>query len=120
LPGGGGGGGADPFAGGGDIYRDRFPQSYEEYLRQKAGGGSGEGAGSSEYVSYDNETGEVTLRLPPKYEKYAQDLMEALYEEYFGAPAGSEAKRAEMNTWVADWLKKREEEDATSGLNIEL
>ncbi len=112
-PGGGegpGGGGAGPF-GGGDIYRDRHPATYEEYLAGKAGAGA---AGAGEYVSFDNETGEVTLRLPPKYQKYASELIEELYDEYFGAPAGAQDKRAEMNAFVADWLKKREEGEAQS------
>jgi hypothetical protein len=101
--------GGAPFGGGGggDYIRDRFPETYEEYLAGKQGGGAGAGT----YVSFDNELGEVTLRLPPKYQKWSGELLEQLYDEFFGSPAGDPKVQENMNLYVAEWLKKRESEE---------
>ena len=107
----GGGGGGDPFGGGGggrggDYIRDRFPETYEEYIAGKQGGG-----GPSSYVSFDNEMGEVTLRLPPKWQKHATDLLEDLYDQFYGTPAGDPKVQEDMNLFVADWIKTKEAEE---------
>jgi len=107
LPGAGGKGGSGGQAFGGDYVRDRFPATYEEYLAQKAGK---DAPGPSRYVTFDNEIGEVTLRLPPQYQRYQEEVLEALYEEYFGSPAGDRKVQDDMNAFVAEWLKKRERE----------
>jgi hypothetical protein len=101
--GGKGGGGA---FGGGDYIRDQFPDTYEGYLAKKAGK---EGTAGGKLVTYDNEIGEVTLRLPPQYVQHSAELLEELYEQFFGAPAGDPKVQEEMNLFVAEWLKKKDE-----------
>ncbi len=102
--GGGGGGGGNVF-GGGDYIRDQYPETYEAYLAKKSGK---EPAADARYVTFDNEIGEVTLRLPPQYKQYQAELLEDLYNEFFAAPAGDRKVQDEMNAFVAEWLKKRE------------
>lgn len=96
-------GGGQPF-GGGDYIRDQFPDTYEEYLAKK----SGKEAGGGKFVTFDNEIGEVTLRLPPQFQQYQAELLEALYDEFFGSPAGDRKVQDDMNMFVVDWLKKKE------------
>ena len=92
--------------GGGDYIRDQFPESYDGYLAKKAGK---EGqVGDGKFVTFDNELGEVTLRLPPEYTKYQAELLEDMYDEFFAAPAGDRKVQDEMNLFVAAWLKKKE------------
>jgi hypothetical protein len=98
-------GGGAPF-GGGDYIRDQFPATYEEYLAKK----SGQEVGSGKFVTFDNEIGEVTLRLPPQFQQYQTELLEALYDEFFAAPAGDRKVQDDMNLFVVDWLKKKEAE----------
>lgn len=97
-------GGGSAF-GGGDYIRDQFPETYEGYLAKKAGK---DGAGDGSYVTFDNEMGEVTLRLPPEHSKYQGELLEDLYDEFFGSPAGDRKVQDLMNAFVAEWLKKKE------------
>lgn len=102
---GGGGGGKDAF-GGGDYIRDQFPATYDEYLAKK----SGEAGTGGKFVTFDNELGEVTLRLPPQYQQHQSELLEALYDEFFASPAGDRKVQDEMNAFVVEWLKKKEGE----------
>ena len=104
--GGGGGGGGAPF-GGGDYIRDQFPDTYDEYLAKKAG----DTGGPAKFVTFDNEIGEVTLRLPSQYQKFQAELLEALYEEFFGSPAGDRKVQDDMNVFVVEWLKKNAAEE---------
>jgi hypothetical protein len=90
---------------GGDYIRDQFPDSYEEYLAKKAGK---EGKAHGQYVTFDNEIGEVTLRLPAHFRQYQGELLEDLYDEFFASPAGDRKVQEEMNLFVAEWLKKKE------------
>src|SRR5207248_1652004 len=98
------GGGGNAF-GGGDYVRDQFPQTYDEYMAKKSGK---DAKTDGRYVTFDNELGEVTLRLPPEHAKYQAELLEDLYDEFFASPAGDRKVQDEMNTYVAEWLKKRE------------
>lgn len=91
--------------GGGDYIRDQFPETYDGYLAKKAGK---EGDADGKLVTFDNELGEVTLRLPPHQQQYQAELLEDLYEEYFASPAGDRKVQEEMNKYVAEWLKKKE------------
>lgn len=91
--------------GGGDYIRDQFPETYEGYLAKKAGKEPG---ADGKYVTFDNEMGEVTLRLPPQFQQYQGELLEDLYEEFFASPAGDRKVQDEMNKYVAEWLKKKE------------
>ncbi len=103
--------GGGPF-GGGDYIRDQFPETYEEYLAKK----SGQSGGPQKFVTVDNELGEVTLRLPPQYRQYQADLLDDLYHEFYGSPAGDPKVQDEMNKFVADWLKKKAEDEARGTL----
>jgi hypothetical protein len=102
--------GGGPF-GGGDYIRDQFPETYDEYLAQKAGK---EGGGPQKFVTVDNELGEVTLRLPPQYKEHQAELLDDLYQEFFGSPAGDPKVQDEMNKFVVEWLKKKGEEKSQS------
>lgn len=91
--------------GGGDYIRDQFPDTYDEYLAKKSGK---EGSADARYVTFDNEIGEVTLRLPPQFRQYQGEILEDLYDEFFAAPAGDRKVQDEMNAFVAEWIKKKE------------
>lgn len=108
-----GGGGGNPF-GGGDYIRDQFPDTYEDYLAKKAG----KAPDAGKFVTFDNEIGEVTLRLPPQFTQYQAELLEDLYDEFFGAPAGDRKVQDDMNNYVAQWLKKKEGEAGKEGLSL--
>jgi len=94
--------------GGGDYIRDQFPDTYEDYLAKKAG----KEPGSNKLVTFDNEIGEVTLRLPPKLSHHQAELIEALTDEFYGTAAGDRKVQEDMNTFVVEWLKKKEAEEA--------
>jgi hypothetical protein len=95
---------------GGDYIRDQYPDTYDEYLAKKAG----QDAQPKRFVTYDNELGEVTLRLPTEYQKWQSELIEAVTDEYYGAPAGDRKVLDEMNSFVGEWLKKKQSEEAQS------
>ena len=99
------GGGGNPF-GGGDYIRDQFPETYEGYLAKKAG--KEQPSEEGKYVTFDNEQGEVTLRLPPAYREFQGELLEDLYDEFYASPAGDRKVQDEMNAFVAAWLKKKQ------------
>ncbi|RME72718.1 MAG: hypothetical protein D6776_08230 [Planctomycetota bacterium] len=90
--------------GGGDYIRDQFPESYDEYLASKEGG---EGGGGSGFVAWDNVHGELTLRLPPELREHGKELLAALYEEFFGEPAGDPKVLERMNLFCAEWLQNK-------------
>ncbi|MHC4831259.1 MAG: hypothetical protein ACYTFT_13045 [Planctomycetota bacterium] len=99
---GGGGGGA----GGGDYIRDAFPATYGEYLAGKTENEST----TNKYVTWDNTIGEVTLRVPPQYNAYRNDLLMEMYEKYYGEPAGDPKVLEAMNLWVGEWLENKAKE----------
>ena len=98
-------GGGNPF-GGGDYIRDQFPDTYEAYLAKKAG--KEQPSEEGKYVTVDNELGEVTLRVPPQYRQFQEELMEDFYHEFYQAGAGDRKVLEEMNAFVAAWLKKKQ------------
>jgi len=89
---------------GGDYIRDQFPESYDDYLAKKEGR---EGSVGGKFVTFDNSIGEVTLRIPPEFNEHRQDLLQRLYDEYYGTPAGDPKVLEEMNLFVAEWIKKK-------------
>ncbi|MFC1705218.1 hypothetical protein ACFL59_00165 [Planctomycetota bacterium] len=95
--------------GGGDYIRDQFPQSYEEYLAKKEGR-DGTATGGK-FVTFDNTIGEVTLRVPPEFERYQAELLEELTMRYYGEAAGDPKVLDEMNTFVGEWLQKKAKEE---------
>ena len=54
----------------------------------------------------------MTLRVPPEFKPFQGELLELLYEEYYGAPAGDPKVLDEMNTFVGEWLQKKAQEEA--------
>jgi hypothetical protein len=112
----GGSGGGNVF-GGGDYIRDQYPETYEGYLRKKAGKDA-DASEAGKYVTFDNEMGEVTLRLPPELQQYQAELLEELYEEYYASPAGDRKVQEEMNRFVAEWLKKKGAGEGAQGLSM--
>src|SRR5690242_2524780 len=46
-------------------------------------------AKAGRYVVYDNETGEISVSLPPRFAKLKRELEEDLLEEFMGEPSGS-------------------------------
>lgn len=93
---------------GGDYIRDQYPETYDEYLAQK----EGEGGSTSKFVTFDNTIGEVTLRVPPEFKQYQEELLGILYERYYGEPAGDPKVLEEMNIFVGEWLQKKAQEEA--------
>lgn len=91
-----------------DFMRGQFPDTYDEYLAQKEGRESDAG----KFVTYDNSIGEVTLRVPPEYNAYRGELLEILYERYYGEAAGDPKVLDEMNQFVGEWLQKKAQEEA--------
>lgn len=113
--GGGGERGGGSAFGGGDYIRDQYPETYEGYLAKKAGKDAPVAEGGK-YVTFDNEMGEVTLRLPPEQRQYQGELLEDLYDQFFAAPAGDRKVQDEMNAFVAEWLKKKQGGPETQSL----
>jgi hypothetical protein len=71
---------------------------------------AGEGP-AGRYMQYDNEMGAMMLNLPPRFAKYKGDLQEDLMDAFYGAAAGGKTKHQEINEWIAEWIRKKEEED---------
>lgn len=65
------------------------------------------------YLQYDNEMGAMMVDLPPKFAKYKGELEEDLMDAFYGAEAGGNQMHATIDDWIADWMKKKEEEDPT-------
>ena len=63
------------------------------------------------YVTYDNESGEILLNLPPRFSKYKRELEEELMEEFMGEPSGSVEGGRSLDAWVRQWIEKKTKED---------
>ncbi len=63
------------------------------------------------YTQYDNDTGAIMVNLPDKFAKYKADLEEDLMDEFYGDPAGSADGAKSLDTWIKDWIDKKERED---------
>ena len=71
---------------------------------------AGEGP-KGRYMQYDNEMGAMMLNLPPQFSKYKRDLQEDLMDEFYGAAAGGKEQHKNINEWIADWIRRKQEED---------
>lgn len=71
---------------------------------------TGEGP-PGQYMQYDNEIGAMMLNLPPRFSKYKADLVEDLMDHFYGAAAGGKEQHQRINEWIADWIRKKEDED---------
>ena len=63
------------------------------------------------YMQYDNEMGAMMLNLPPRFSKYKDELQEDLMDEFYGSSAGGKEMQRTIDEWIADWIRKKEEED---------
>lgn len=75
---------------------------------------SNSGHGQSHYVEFDNETGGMTLTLPPHLARYKTELANDLYQEYFLANP-DEGTFDSISEFIEDWLARKQEEDGTAG-----
>ncbi len=71
---------------------------------------SGEGP-QGRYMQYDNEMGAMMLNLPPRFAKYKADLQEDIMDAFYGAAAGGKDQHQNINQWISDWIRKKEDED---------
>jgi len=71
---------------------------------------TGEGP-AGRYMQYDNEMGAMMLNLPPRFAKYKHELEEDLMDEFYGAEAGGNEMHKSINQWIAEWIRKKEDED---------
>lgn len=71
---------------------------------------TGEGE-KGRYMQYDNEMGAMMIDLPPRFAKYKAELEEDLMDAFYGDTAGAKQTHQTINEWVADWIKKKEQED---------
>ena len=71
---------------------------------------AGEGP-QGRYMQYDNHMGAMMLNLPPRFAKYKGELQEDLMDEFYGAAAGGKEQHKSIDEWIADWIRRKEEED---------
>lgn len=71
---------------------------------------TGEGE-KGRYMQYDNEMGAMMIDIPPRFAKYKAELEEDLMDAFYGDSAGAKQTHQTINEWVADWMKKKEQED---------
>lgn len=76
----------------------------------KKEGYTGEGP-EGQYMQYDNEVGAMMLNLPAHVAKYKADLQEDLMDAFYGDAAGGKDQHQTINAWIADWIRKKEDED---------
>ncbi len=63
------------------------------------------------YMQYDNEMGAMMLNLPPRFAKYKGELEEDLMDEFYGESAGGKEQHRSIDEWIAEWIRRKEEED---------
>jgi hypothetical protein len=68
-------------------------------------------AKAGRYVTYDNDTGEILLNIPPRFAKYKHELEEELMEEFMGEPSASADGQRSLDAWVRSWIDKKSKED---------
>lgn len=73
---------------------------------------TGEGE-QGRYLQYDNEMGAMMVDLPPRFAKYKGELEEDLMDAFYGAEAGANQMHKTIDEWLAEWMKKKEQEDPT-------
>jgi hypothetical protein len=71
---------------------------------------TGEGE-KGRYMQYDNEMGAMMVDIPPRFAKYKGELEEDLMDAFYGDQAGAKQTHQTINEWIADWMKKKEQED---------
>ncbi len=70
--------------------------------------------GTSKYIKFDNETGELTITLPPEVGEHRDALQQAIIEEFYLAAPDRET-RQDINSFIAGWLKKHGIETSAPG-----
>jgi hypothetical protein len=63
------------------------------------------------YMQYDNEMGAMMVDIPARFAKYKAELEEDLMDAFYGDQAGAKQTHQTINEWIADWMKKKEDED---------
>lgn len=79
-----------------------------------SGAAANTGHGKSHYVEFDNESGGMTLTLPPHLARYKEELAQDLYQEYFLANP-DEGTFDSISEFIDDWLSRKQEADGTGG-----
>jgi hypothetical protein len=69
------------------------------------------------YMQYDNEMGAMMVDLPPQFQKYKGELEEDLMDAFYGEQAGGKQMHQTIDEWIADWMKKKIEEDPSLAKN---
>lgn len=67
---------------------------------------SGESA-PGRYVTFDNETGEVLVTLPPELERFQGELGDLIYQEFYGDVPDV----TRLNEFVAEFVERKTEEE---------
>lgn len=58
------------------------------------------------FFEWDNETGEITIRIPAQYREYQEELIEDLRAEFaYDVPSPEMAD--EIKAFIDNWLKQR-------------
>jgi hypothetical protein len=73
---------------------------------------TGEGE-KGRHMQYDNEMGAMMIDIPPRFAKYKAELEEDLMDAFYGDSAGAKQTHQTINDWVAEWCRKKEQEDPT-------
>lgn len=60
--------------------------------------------GEFQYVSFDNETGEMTISLPPEVGEHREALQQAIIEEFY-LEAPDRSVRQTINGFIAQWMR---------------
>ena len=94
----------------GDANQGAAGPSAQEGKERRPDYMAGEGP-EGRYMQYDNEMGAMMLNLPPRFAKYKADLEEDLMDAFYGAAAGGKEQHQTINEWIAEWIRKKEEED---------
>lgn len=61
--------------------------------------------GEFQYVSFDNETGELTINLPAEVGEHRDALQQAIIEEFY-LTAPDRETRQDINSFIAAWLRE--------------
>lgn len=97
--------------GGGQVPSPRKPGAPEQPpAPPKPGEYPGEGP-QGRYMQYDNDSGAMMLNLPARFAKYKRELQEDLMDAFYGEAAGGKDQHQTIEQWIADWMRKKEEED---------
>jgi hypothetical protein len=63
------------------------------------------------YAVYDNETGEISIQLPPRFAKYKRELEEDVLDHFMGEPTGGAEGQRSLDAWIKEWIDRKTKED---------